>query len=61
VRPRSPPPDRRRSLSRSASPNGRIRRGRGFSQRFSYARRYRTSPSPDRSPYRFSDRSDRDR
>ncbi|PKA53844.1 Peptidyl-prolyl cis-trans isomerase [Apostasia shenzhenica] len=56
----------RKSLSRSGSPNGsprRIRRGRGFSQRYSYARRYRT-PSPDRSPIRFhryGGRNDRDR
>ncbi|KAF8393257.1 hypothetical protein HHK36_021498 [Tetracentron sinense] len=55
-----------RSVSRSASPDGspkRIRRGRGFSQRYSYARRYRT-PSPDRSPLRsqrYSGRGDRDR
>ncbi|KAG6470492.1 hypothetical protein ZIOFF_071565 [Zingiber officinale] len=62
----SPPPNRRKSLSRSISPDGspkRIRRGRGFSQQYSYARRYRT-PSPDRSPvrsHRFGGRSDRDR
>ncbi|GJT87522.1 peptidyl-prolyl cis-trans isomerase CYP95-like protein isoform X1 [Tanacetum coccineum] len=60
---RSPLGDRVRSLSRSASPDGspkRIRRGRGFSNRYSYARRYH---SPDRSPvrsYRYG-RSDRDR
>ncbi|KAF5195282.1 Peptidyl-prolyl cis-trans isomerase [Thalictrum thalictroides] len=63
---RSPLPSRGRSTSRSVSPDGspkRIRRGRGFSQRYSYARRYRT-PSPDRSPFRlhrYSGRSDRDR
>ncbi|PIA65519.1 hypothetical protein AQUCO_00100785v1 [Aquilegia coerulea] len=63
---RSPLPIRGRSISRSVSPDGspkRIRRGRGFSQRYSYARRYRT-PSPDRSPvrlHRYSGRSDRDR
>lgn len=62
----SPPPSHRRSLSRSASPNGsprRVRRGRGFSQRYAYARRYRT-PSPDRSPvrpHRYGGRHDRDR
>ncbi|KAK6912635.1 hypothetical protein RJ641_022236 [Dillenia turbinata] len=61
---RSPPSDRARSLSRSPSPGGspkRIRRGRGFSERYSYARRYRT-PTPDRSPvrYRHGGRSDRD-
>ncbi|PWA43390.1 cyclophilin-type peptidyl-prolyl cis-trans isomerase domain-containing protein [Artemisia annua] len=60
---RSPLGDRVRSLSRSVSPDGspkRIRRGRGFSNRYSYARRYH---SPDRSPvrsYRYG-RSDRDR
>ncbi|XP_038711017.1 peptidyl-prolyl cis-trans isomerase CYP95-like isoform X1 [Tripterygium wilfordii] len=60
------PPARGRSLSRSVSPDGsskRIRRGRGFSQRYSFARKYRT-PSPDRSPvrsYRYSGRVDRDR
>lgn len=38
----------------STSPNGtpkRIRKGRGFSERYAYARKYRT-PSPDRSPVR---------
>ncbi|KAF3447155.1 hypothetical protein FNV43_RR12335 [Rhamnella rubrinervis] len=58
------PSDRGRSASRSVSPNGtpkRIRRGRGFSQRYSYARRYRTpSRSPVRS-YRYGGRSERDR
>ncbi|XP_042516511.1 peptidyl-prolyl cis-trans isomerase CYP63 [Macadamia integrifolia] len=47
--------NRGRSLSRSPSPDGtskRIRRGRGFSERYSYARRYRT-PSPERSPPSF--------
>ncbi|KAK8543560.1 hypothetical protein V6N13_076364 [Hibiscus sabdariffa] len=63
---RSPPADRGRGLSRSASPDAspkRIRRGRGFSERYSYARRYRT-PSPDRSPvksYRYSGRNDNER
>jgi hypothetical protein len=50
-------------LSRSVSPNGspkRIRRGRGFSQRYAYARRYRT-PSPKRSPVRSFRYSGRDR
>ncbi|XP_061376394.1 peptidyl-prolyl cis-trans isomerase CYP95-like isoform X1 [Gastrolobium bilobum] len=51
-----------RSLSRSVSPDAspkRIRRGRGFSERYSYARRYRTpSRSPARS-YRYNGRSDR--
>ncbi|XP_073223579.1 uncharacterized protein [Cicer arietinum] len=54
---------RGRSLSRSVSPDAspkRIRRGRGFSERYSYARRYRTpSQSPVR--YRYNGRSDRDR
>ncbi|KAI8569043.1 hypothetical protein RHMOL_Rhmol02G0247300 [Rhododendron molle] len=63
---KSPVSDRGRNLSRSPSLDGspkRIRRGRGFSERFSYARRYR-SPSPDRSPvrsYRYGSRIDRDR
>ncbi|XP_074569982.1 uncharacterized protein LOC141826619 isoform X2 [Curcuma longa] len=62
----SPRPNRRKSLSRSISPDGspkRVRRGRGFSQQYSYARRYRT-PSPDRSPvrsHRYGGRGDRDR
>ncbi|GAU15109.1 hypothetical protein TSUD_08470, partial [Trifolium subterraneum] len=54
---------RERSLSRSVSPDAspkRIRRGRGFSERYSYARRYRTpSQSPVR--YRYNGRNDRDR
>ncbi|KAJ0519649.1 putative peptidylprolyl isomerase [Helianthus annuus] len=58
---RSPVGGRRgRSPSRSVSPDGRIRRGRGFSNRYSYARRYH---SPDRSPlrsYRYG-RTDHDR
>ncbi|XP_057474588.1 peptidyl-prolyl cis-trans isomerase CYP63-like isoform X2 [Actinidia eriantha] len=44
-----------RALSRSRSPNGtpkRIRKGRGFTDQYSFARRYRT-PSPERSPRRF--------
>ncbi|KAK6158803.1 hypothetical protein DH2020_006117 [Rehmannia glutinosa] len=65
-RARSPISDRGRSSSRSASLDGspkRIRRGRGFSDRYSYVRRYR-SRSPDRSPirpYRYGGRNDRDR
>ncbi|KAK3152450.1 hypothetical protein QOZ80_2BG0159010 [Eleusine coracana subsp. coracana] len=58
----SPPPNNSRSPSRSGSPDGspkRIRRGRGFTQRYSFARQYR-SPSADR-PYRYGGRSDRDR
>lgn len=41
-----------RGLSRSQSSNGspkRIRKGRGFTERYSSARRYHT-PSPERSP-----------
>ncbi|CAI9300635.1 unnamed protein product [Lactuca saligna] len=46
--------ERRREVSRSRSPNGngtpkRVRKGRGFTKEYSFARRYRT-PSPDRSP-----------
>lgn len=43
-----------RDLSGNRSPDGtskRIRKGRGFTQQYSFARRYRT-PSPERSPYR---------
>lgn len=42
------------SLSKSPSVDGaskRTRKGRGFSERYSYVRRYRT-PSPERSPVR---------
>lgn len=50
-----------RGLSRSHSPNGspkRIRKGRGFTEQYSYARRYRT-PSPEHSPrgYRYGGRN----
>eukprot|EP00257_Ricinus_communis_P017421 XP_015575854.1 peptidyl-prolyl cis-trans isomerase CYP63 isoform X2 [Ricinus communis] len=41
-------------LSRSPSSDGapkRVRKGRGFTDRYSFARRYRT-PSPDKSPWR---------
>lgn len=71
VRTRSPvrkaptPSNHRRSPSRSASLDGspkRIRRGRGFSERYSYARRYRTPSPPDRSPVRYRYRAqERDR
>lgn len=50
----APASDQARNLSRSPSPSGnpkRIRKGRGFSERYAFARRYRT-PSPDRSPVR---------
>lgn len=43
-----------RKSSKSPSPNGepkRIRKGRGFTERYSFARKYRT-PSPERSPPR---------
>ncbi|GLT42416.1 hypothetical protein SLA2020_164170 [Shorea laevis] len=46
--------DRSMSPLRSPSPSGnpkRIRKGRGFTERYSFARRYRT-PSPERSPPR---------
>ncbi|KAL2554425.1 peptidyl-prolyl cis-trans isomerase CYP63-like [Forsythia ovata] len=49
-----PPPStssRGRDLSRSRSPNGtpkRVRKGRGFTERYAFVRRYRT-PSPERS------------
>ncbi|OWM75187.1 hypothetical protein CDL15_Pgr017430 [Punica granatum] len=57
---RSPPSDRRRSYSRSISPDGlpkRIKRGRGFSEHYAYARCYRTpSPDPPVRSYRHRDR-----
>jgi len=36
----------------------RIKKGRGFTERYAFARRYRT-PSPERSPrtYRYGDRN----
>ncbi|KAK4355492.1 hypothetical protein RND71_024463 [Anisodus tanguticus] len=43
-----------RDLSRNRSPDGtskRVRKGRGFTDRYSFARRYRT-PSPECAPYR---------
>ncbi|KAH9729630.1 peptidyl-prolyl cis-trans isomerase CYP63 [Citrus sinensis] len=45
--------NRSRGLSRSPSPDGtpkRVRKGRGFTERYSFARRYRT---PERSPPRY--------
>lgn len=45
-------PNRGRDLSQSPAPDGapkRIRKGRGFTERYSFARRYRT---PERSPPR---------
>ncbi|KAK1370019.1 PPIase cyclophilin-type domain-containing protein [Heracleum sosnowskyi] len=62
-RARSPYADRGRSISRSPSPDGstkRIRRGRGFSQRYSNARRYHSSDRSPIRPYRYG-RSERDR
>ncbi|CAN6836622.1 unnamed protein product [Brassica oleracea] len=55
----------KRSKGVRKSPNGepkRIRKGRGFTERYSFARKYRT-PSPERSPPRrsFQDRNTRDR
>ncbi|KAL6547602.1 hypothetical protein OROHE_009307 [Orobanche hederae] len=65
---KSPVSDHGRSSSRSPSVGGspkRIRRGRGFSDRYGYVRHYRSrSRSPDRSPvrsYRYGGRFDRDR
>ncbi|XP_048609782.1 peptidyl-prolyl cis-trans isomerase CYP63 isoform X4 [Brassica napus] len=57
--------NRSTSPARKSSPNGepkRIRKGRGFTERYSFARKYRT-PSPERSPPRRSleDRNTRDR
>lgn len=49
-----PASNQRRGLSRSPSPNGapkRVRKGRGFTDRYAFARRYRT-PSPECSPRR---------
>ncbi|XP_058737993.1 peptidyl-prolyl cis-trans isomerase CYP63-like [Vicia villosa] len=46
-------------ISKSPSPNGkRVKKGRGFTERFAFVRRYRT-PSPERSPraYRYGDRN----
>ncbi|XP_010274266.1 PREDICTED: peptidyl-prolyl cis-trans isomerase CYP63-like isoform X2 [Nelumbo nucifera] len=50
---KNPTSNHRQSLSRSPQEGTpkRIRKGRGFSERYSYARRYRT-PSPNRSPPR---------
>ncbi|XP_022758302.1 peptidyl-prolyl cis-trans isomerase CYP63-like isoform X2 [Durio zibethinus] len=51
---KAPAPNQGRISSSSPSPGGRskrIRKGRGFTDRYSFARRYRT-PSPERSPPR---------
>ncbi|KAK2363754.1 Cyclophilin peptidyl-prolyl cis-trans isomerase family protein [Trifolium repens] len=48
-----------RGISKSPSPNGkRVKKGRGFTERFAFVRRYRT-PSPEKSPrsYRYGDRN----
>nr|XP_043636732.1 peptidyl-prolyl cis-trans isomerase CYP63 isoform X2 [Erigeron canadensis] len=55
VRKGSQPSVVEKSVSRSRSPNGtpkRVRKGRGFTKEYSFARRYRT-PSPEQSPRRF--------
>jgi len=54
-------PKHGQGFSKSPSPNGtprRIKKGRGFTERYAFARRYRT-PSPERSPraYRYGDRN----
>lgn len=48
-------------FSKSPSPNGvpkRVKKGRGFTERYAFVRKYRT-PSPERSPraYRYGDRN----
>ncbi|KAK6937580.1 Cyclophilin-type peptidyl-prolyl cis-trans isomerase domain [Dillenia turbinata] len=53
VRPEPVTSNRGQNVSRSPPPSGtpkRVRRGRGFTERYSFARRYRT-PSPERSPH----------
>ncbi|XP_004493727.1 peptidyl-prolyl cis-trans isomerase CYP63 [Cicer arietinum] len=50
-----------RGISKSPSPNGmpkRVKKGRGFTERYAFVRRYRT-PSPERSPhaYRYGERN----
>ena len=55
-------PKHGQGFSKSPSPNSmpkRIKKGRGFTERYAFARRYRT-PSPERSPphsYRYGDRN----
>nr|QMV80833.1 peptidylprolyl cis-trans isomerase 26 [Clitoria ternatea] len=54
-------PKNSRGISKSPSPNGmpkRIKKGRGFTERYAFARRYRT-PSPEQSPriYRYGDKN----
>ncbi|XVF32497.1 hypothetical protein REPUB_Repub17cG0087600 [Reevesia pubescens] len=63
---KAPTSNQGRISSRSPSPGGtskRIRKGRGFTDRYSFARRYRT-PSPERSPprsYRYGGRNIQER
>ncbi|QHN84183.1 Peptidyl-prolyl cis-trans isomerase [Arachis hypogaea] len=57
----SEPASKTQGFSKSPSPHGmpkRIKKGRGFTERYAFARRYRT-PSPERSPraYRYGDRN----
>ena len=40
-----------KDLAKGCTADGRVRKGRGFTQQYSFARRYRT-PSPERSPVR---------
>ncbi|KAL6564408.1 hypothetical protein OROMI_015858 [Orobanche minor] len=59
---RRSPARKGRELSRSRSPGGtqkRVRKGRGFTERYAFVRKYRT-PSPERSPdrsYRYGGRN----
>ncbi|KAK1681981.1 hypothetical protein QYE76_042829 [Lolium multiflorum] len=46
-----PVPTNGKDLAKSSTADGRVRKGRGFTQQYSFARRYRT-PSPERSPVR---------
>lgn len=46
-----PVPTNGKDLAKGATADGRVRKGRGFTQQYSFARRYRT-PSPERSPVR---------
>jgi len=50
----APPPNQGQEVPKSPSEDGapkRIRKGRGFTEKFAFARRYKT-PSPERSPRR---------
>ncbi|CAM0905516.1 unnamed protein product [Alopecurus aequalis] len=46
-----PVPTNGKDLAKGSTADGRVRKGRGFTQQYSFARRYRT-PSPERSPVR---------